>query len=203
VEIFKSIVKRIKELIQGQDKKKLIENTAIVIIVGIILIIAGSALFSGKPQGSQQEPKKTTGTEEVMKQNTSSVGDTTETRLRTLLSQIQGVGRVDVMITYTAAGENVPAYDSSKKTSRTDEKDSEGGTRNMTEEESENTMVYEDSPTGGKTPVILKKLNPEVKGVLVVAEGADSVTVRERIVNAVRVVLDIPAHRVEVIQRKK
>jgi stage III sporulation protein AG len=202
VETFKNIIKRIKEYVQSQDKKKLIENTAIVIIIGVILIIAGSALFNGKPQGSQQEPRKTTGTEEVMKQNTSA-GDTTETRLRTLLSQIQGVGRVDVMITYSAAGENVPAYDTSKKNSRTDEKDSEGGTRKVTEEESENTMVYEDSPTGGKTPVILKKLSPEVKGVLVVAEGADSVTVRERIVNAVRVVLDIPAHRVEVVQRKK
>ncbi len=202
MEIFKTIIKKIKEYIRGQDKKKLIENTAIVIIVGVILIIAGSALFNGKPQGSQQEPRKTTGAEEIMKQG-ASTGDTTETRLRTILSQIQGVGRVDVMITYSAAGENVPAYDNSKKNSRTDEKDSEGGARNITEEESENTMVYEDSPNGGKTPVILKKLSPEVKGVLVVAEGADSVTVRERIVNAVRVVLDLPAHRVEVVQRKK
>ncbi len=202
MEIFKSVIKRVKEFIQGQDKKKLIENTAIVIIIGIILIIAGSALFGAKTQDTKQEPQKTSEQEQVMKQNTSG-GDATETRLRTLLSQIQGVGRVDVMITYSAAGENVPAYDTSKKTSRTDEKDSEGGTRNITEDESENTLVYEDSPTGGKTPVILKKLSPEVKGVLVVAEGADSVTVREHIVSAVRVVLDIPAHRVEVVQRKK
>jgi len=202
VEIFKIVIKRIKELIQGQDKKKLIENTAIVIIIGIILIIAGSALFSGKPQAAKQEPIKTSGSEEVTGQNISG-GDITETRLRTLLSQIQGAGRVDVMITYSAVGENIPAYDTSKKSSKTDEKDSGGGTRNIIEEDNQNTVVYEDSPTGGKTPVILKKLGPEIKGVLVVAEGADSVIVRERIMNAVKVVLDIPAHRVEVVQRKK
>ncbi|HEX2946434.1 MAG TPA: stage III sporulation protein AG [Clostridia bacterium] len=202
MDIFKAVVQRIKNFIQGQDKKKLIENTAIVIIIGIILIIAGSALFAGKPRNAVQEPRKQTENADIQVQN-SGGADTTEARLRTLLSQMQGVGRVDVMITYSAEGEDIPAYDTNRKTSRTDEKDSEGGTRNTYEDESDNTLVYEDSPAGGKTPVILKRLGPEVKGVLVVAEGADSVTVRERIVSAVRVVLDIPAHRVEVIQRKK
>lgn len=202
MDILKAIIERIKDLIKGQDRKKLIENTAIVIIIGIILIIAGSTFFANKQQSSKQEPRKSSESEEVSKQ-VASGGDATEIRLRTLLSQIQGVGKVDVMITYSSDGENVPAYDTNRKTSRTDEKDSEGGTRNISEDESENTLVYEDSPAGGKAPVILKKLRPEVKGVLVVADGADSVIVRERIVNAVRVVLDIPVHRVEVVQRKK
>lgn len=202
MDILKIIIKRLKDYIQSQDKKKLIENTTIVIIIGIILIIAGSAIFGGKPQSTGREPQKNAEQEEASKQTAYS-GDSTEIRLRTLLSQIQGVGKVDVMITYSTAGENVPAYDTNRKTSRTDEKDSEGGIRNIYDDECNTTLVYEDSPTGGKTPVILKKLGPEVKGVLVVAEGADSVTVRERIINAVRVALDVPAHRVEVVQRKK
>ena len=62
--------------------------------------------------------------------------------------------------------------------------------------------TYKKSSNGSRFH-ILKKTEPEVRGVLVVAEGADNIVVRERIINAVTVALDIPLHRVEVVQRKK
>ena len=195
------IIKKIWKMIEGQSKKKLIENTAIVIIIGIIIIIAGSTIFSGKsdkPENEQQNTVNTSGGSQL----TISANDEIETKLRSLLAQVQGVGKVDVMITYSSTKENVPAYDIKKNQSSTEEKDSEGGTRSISQEEYDSTMVYEDS-TAGKFPVILKEIEPEVKGVLVVAEGADSVEVRERILNAVKVVLDIPIHKVQVVQRKK
>ena len=116
---------------------------------------------------------------------------------------MKGVGKVDVMITYVTSSENVPAYDIKKNQSGTQEKDSGGGTRNISQEEYDSTLAYEDSSDGGKKPVILKEIEPEVKGVLVVADGADSAEVRERICNSVMVVLDVPAHKVQVVQRKK
>lgn len=197
------LIKRVKELIAGQSRKKLIENTAIVIIIGVIVIIAGGTIFSGgKSDVSQNEQLKGGNTADTS-QLAASTGDGTEARLKLLLTQMQGVGKVDVMITYSTTRENVPAYDMKKNQSSTQEKDSEGGTRSINEEEYDSTLVYEDSSAGGKTPVILKELEPEVKGVLVVAEGADSVEVRERIFNAVTVVLDVPVHKVQVVQRKK
>lgn len=197
------IIKRIREMIAGQTKRKLIENTAIVIIIGVIIIIAGGTIFSGgKSDSSQKEQQKTGDTVDGSQLKTSG-GDETEIRLKSILSQIQGVGKVDVMISYYTTRENVPAYDIQKNQSSTEEKDSEGGTRSIKQEEYDSTLVYEDSAAGGKIPVILKEVEPGVKGVLVVAEGADSVEVRERICNAVTVVLDIPVHRVQVAQRKK
>jgi stage III sporulation protein AG len=203
MEIFNGIIKKIKDWIAGQDRKKLIENTAVVIIIGVIIIIAGSVLL--KPDKGSEEPVaqqggNTGGTDEEM---TADAGESVESRLKTLLSQIQGVGKVDVMITYSASRENVPAYDIKKSGSSTEEKDSEGGERKVREEEYESVLAYEDSPAGGKRPVVLKQLEPEVKGVLVVAEGADNVEVRDRICSAVTVVLDVPMHKVRVIQRKK
>ena len=197
------IIKRIREMIAGQSRRKLIENTAIVIIIGVIVIIAGGTLFSGnKSGGSQKEQQKAGNTVDGSQLKTAAQGDT-EIRLKSLLSQIQGVGKVDVMITYYTTRENVPAYDINKNQSSTEEKDNEGGTRSISQEEYDSTLVYEDSAAGGKIPVILKELEPEVRGVLVVAEGADSVEVREGICNAVTVVLDIPVHRIQVAQRKK
>jgi len=197
VEFFKKLWKNI----ENQNRKKLIENAAIAIIAGIIILIAGSTLFSGNKQG-----KSTDRTEkEVLAGNsyqTATVEDSNEKKLISLLSQIQGVGKVDVMITYYTSAEKVPAYDTQKNESSTEEKDSAGGTRSMAQEEFNSTVAYEDS-SDGKKPVFLKSIEPEVKGVLVVAEGADSVEVRERITRAVTVVLDIPIHKVEVVQRKK
>ncbi len=197
------IIKRIKEMIEGQSRKKLIENTAIVIIIGVIVIIAGGTIFSGGKSDDPQVEQHKEGNAVEGSQLAVFSEEDTEDKLRSLLSQMQGVGKVDVMITYSTTRENVPAYDMKKNQSSTEEKDSEGGTRSISQEEYDSALVYEDSSAGRKIPVILKELEPEVKGVLVVAEGADSVEVRERICNAVKVVFDIPVHRVQVVQRKK
>lgn len=202
--IVRNIVKYIKEYIAGHDRKKLIENAAIVAIIGIIIIIAGSAILGGGKNDDDAIERQYTGNSgEASRKNTTDMNQTEE-RLKSILSQVQGVGKVDVMITYETTSENVPAYDTKKNRNRTEEKDGDGGTRSIEQEEYDSMLAYEESATGGeKTPVILKELEPKVRGVLVVAEGAENISVRERICNAVSVVLDIPMHKVEVIERKK
>ena len=197
------IFKKIKEMLEGQNRNKLIENTIVVIVIGIILIIAGNTIFGGGGKKQQQEETqpKTVVQEELI--HTSSEIDETERKLKAILSQIQGAGKIDVMITYATTRENVPAYDIKKSQSKTVEKDSEGGTRDISQEDYASSLAYKDSVNGGKEPVILKELQPEIKGVLVVAEGADRVEVRERIMTSVMVLFDIPAHKVHVVQRKK
>ena len=63
--------------------------------------------------------------------------------------------------------------------------------------------MYEDVSSGIRLPVVLKEIYPEVKGVVVVAEGAGNAEVREKITRAVSVLMDIPVHRVQVFERKK
>jgi stage III sporulation protein AG len=194
--------KKLKAKIEGQDRKKLIENTVIVIIIGIVLLIAGSTLFHGKEAAGAGNEKEAAA-RAASPDSSPTAGDDAESRLKALLSQMKDVGKVDVMITYAVSKEDVPAYDVKRSQSSTQEKDSEGGTRNVSEEQYDSTVAYEDSADGGKKPVLLKKIEPQVKGVLVVAEGADSAEVRESIRSSVMVVLDVPAHKVQVVQRKK
>ena len=198
MEIFKKLMK----MAEGQNRRKLVENTAIVIIAGIIIIIAGSTIFSGDKTGKAAETARKEASQGNTYLSQETAEDIGESKLKSILSQIEGVGKADVMITYYSTKEDVPAYDISKNQSSTREKDSAGGTRDTDQEEYNSTMTYEDS-SEGKKPVILKSIEPQVKGVLVVADGAGSVEVRERICNAVTVVLDIPPHRVEVIPRKR
>ena len=54
-----------------------------------------------------------------------------------------------------------------------------------------------------KKPIILKEVLPEVKGVVVVADGASDTLIKERLVNAVKVLFDIPIHKIQVFERKQ
>lgn len=197
------IIRRIKEWISSQDRKRLIENTAIVVIIGIIIIIAGSTIFSRKNPGIPTGEQKRKASIKDAGGQDAFTADSLELKLKSVLAQIQGVGRVDVMITYEDSGEQIPAYNIKKSESNTQEEDGEGGARSITKDDCDSTLAYEDSPEGGKKPVILNGKRPEVRGVLVVAEGAGIVAVRQQIISAVTVVLDVPLHKVEVAQRKK
>lgn len=203
MEIFSGIIKKIKELIAGQDKKRLIENTAAVIIIGMIIIIAGSVLMNPKKENASAPARQEDGTAETSENRMAAAGDSTEIKLRNMLSRMQGVGKVDVMITYSSSAEYVPAYDTKKSSGSSEERDGEGGARVVRQEEYESTIAYEDSPSGGRRPVVLKQMEPEVRGVLIVAEGAENAEVRNRICNAAAAVLDVPVHKVQVVQRKK
>lgn len=206
METVNRIIGRIKEWIARQDRKKLVENTAIVIIIGVIIIIAGSTLLAPRRSRTDlpaQEVSQGGGSTAPADGMHAAAKEDLEERLKYILSQIEGVGKVDVMINWSATEETVPAYDIKKSREETEEKDSAGGTRIIRGEEYESSLAYEDLPSGGKSPVILKKLEPEIRGVLVVAEGAHDVGVRGRISQAVTVALDVPANRVSVVQRKK
>ncbi len=198
-----NILKRLKEMLEGKDRKKLIENTVIVIIIGIIVIIAAGTLFSGKKDsGGSQAPVAVQESTQAAVQAQASANPI-EDELASILSKMQGVGRVDVMITYASGKESIPAYDTKRNESSTEEKDSGGGTRSISQGEYDSTVVYEDRQSGGKSALILKELQPVVKGVVVVADGADSPQVRERICSAVQVLMDIPIHKIQVMQMKK
>lgn len=48
----------------------------------------------------------------------------------------------------------------------------------------------------------MKRNNPCISGVLVIASGAGDTQVKTNIIHAVRAVLGVQAHRIEVLERK-
>jgi stage III sporulation protein AG len=199
---FKEVIQKIKKRVTGTDRKKLTENAIIIVIIGIILLLAAGPILGIKKEGSASET--------INSQNkgdssnlTPVNADHTERKLEELLSGMSGAGKVQVMITYYNGIEKITAYDIKKSSSETEEIDSEGGKRTIIESEYESTTLYEDVSSGIRLPVVLKEIYPEVKGVVVVAEGAGNAEVREKITRAVSVLMDIPVHRVQVFERKK
>ncbi len=207
------IMKKIKLRLVSYGSKKIIEKAAIVAIAGIICLIAGSVLFEDTLKknnvgpaavtvsGEKQVPADQTSAETLKRTDVESKSEMEE-NLRSILSQINGAGKVDVMITFVSGNESVPAVDVTTSQNTTQEKDKEGGARDIKESNKENSIVYEESQ-GVKKPFVVKEILPRVKGVVIVAEGAGDAEVRSNLTKAAQALLEVAAHKIQVFQRRR
>lgn len=117
--------------------------------------------------------------------------------LESILSSIDGVGRVSVMLTLEDEQEVVYARNEEISQRTTSETDSQGGVREQVDYDSRGQLVIVRTNNQDE-PVVVKILKPRVRGVLVVAEGGGSPIIRERLTQAVQSVLDVPAYRITV-----
>lgn len=202
--IIKKIFEYLYNLMNRQNRKKVVENALIVIIIGIIVIIAGGTFFDkGKAKNEVLDTSVKNAVDTAAKGTASDDKAENEKKIEDVLSQIDGAGKVSVLITYVSGKEIVPASDIKKTENDTLEKDNGGGTRSINQNDSESKIVYEESQGGGKKPIIIKEIQPEVKGVVVVADGASDPGVRESLSRAVQVLVDVPMHKIQVFERKK
>jgi len=125
-----------------------------------------------------------------------------EARMKEILEKIVGVGEVDILVTIESTEELVVEQNMQQSQQVTDEKDRDGGTRHITDiSRSGEVVLYQSS--GSQSPVVLKRIKPKIRGVLVVATGAENLTVKKLIVEAVERGIGAPAHRISVIPRKQ
>ncbi len=139
----------------------------IILIIGVAIMLSQS--WQSKPQ--------TVETADVRRE---------EEKLGEILSEIDGAGKVSVMVTYYGTSEKDIAYDVKTNSSN--------GTK--TGEDKKAVM------SGGE-PMIVRETYPKVKGVIVTAQGAGSAAVRRRLTEAVTAALDIPEYRVCICQSKE
>ncbi|MNZ90880.1 hypothetical protein D3C78_1098510 [compost metagenome] len=62
-------------------------------------------------------------------------------------------------------------------------------------------MLYEVS--GDQKPMITKTINPRIRGILIVAKGAEDATVRRLIIHAVEKGISVPVNRISVVPSKQ
>src|SRR3989339_142472 len=110
-----------------------------------------------------------------------------EKKVENILSKIQGAGKVNVMISYASGQEKILAYDKKNGLNDTEEKDNNSGSRNIKQDNSESKIAYENLEGGIKKPIIVKEKYSEIRGVVVVAEGADNAIVKQNLSKAVEV----------------
>jgi stage III sporulation protein AG len=124
-----------------------------------------------------------------------------EEQLKDALEQMLGVNKVTVIVNVDATDRKILEKNTVTQTQTTDETDREGGKRQVEDASTEEQLVIVRS--GDKEgPILVETKKPAIRGVLVVAQGAENIQVKKWIIEAVTRVLDVPSHRVAVMPKK-
>lgn len=118
----------------------------------------------------------------------------TEKELETLLSKISGAGEVKAMVTLDSCYENVYAKGYSTK--------SEQDELQVKSEVSEEYIIVENG-SNNEDCLVVKVYEPTVKGVAIVAEGADDINVKTAITETVCALFGISSAKVSVEKMTK
>jgi stage III sporulation protein AG len=188
---------RIKEKLYDMGTKRLLQNLLIICLVAAILVITADT-FLGNSNQSRNSIGETDIQLNIQSDSAATYEEQLENKLTGILQQISGVGEVSVMITLNAGKEVIPAVNTIETGSQTNERDGDGGTRTVLQNSTDSRVVLKNSGSADDQPLIVKEVMPEVKGVIVVAQGAERVEIAAQLTEAVQTVLGIPAFRVKV-----
>lgn len=183
----------LKKLLQ----KKYVANLLVVITAGILLLIFFNDFKASNrvQNNSNRQPTGETLVQGIGENKTPE--EIVEERLKKILQEIRGAGEVEVMITFDIGPEIVAAMNTVTSTDKTEEKDANGGTRVVTSESTTGSIATINDSSGNQ-PLVIKEIMPQIKGVIVVAEGAEDIQVKSMLYEAVKTVLQIPGHKVQI-----
>ena len=176
------------KLFEKLNKIKNIKHIEVIVAISLIVAVIGIYFLSTKTKSVKASEDKTI---------TSDGTDVYEQKLKAVLSEIEGAGKVEVMITYDSSSEIVTANTTTVSTDKTNSSDRTAESKN----ETVSPVLINQS--GTTTPLIVKEILPSVKGVIVIAEGAGDIRVRLNLVNAVCTALAVDAEKVEIFTKNK
>lgn len=197
----------LKSILKSENRKKIKmpkkDQLIIFLLFGVLLLVIA---IPAKPGKGKQGEKEVTQVVEDMAEGTKetlsadSYERQQEERLKEVLEKVEGVGRVDVMITLHASAQKVVEKDVPSRSQRVEEEDSQGGNRTTQENEREEATVYEEREDGIRTPYVIQELEPAVEGVIVIAEGGGNPAVKQNILEAVQALFPVEAHKIKIMK---
>jgi stage III sporulation protein AG len=128
---------------------------------------------------------------------------TLEDRLKEILMKVEGIGSVEVMITLKGSKELVILKDGPYTQESMNEVDGEGGNRISSSVDKEESTVIVNNKSGESQPYVVQELEPEVEGILVIAEGGDNAETMTEILDAAEVLFNVPTHKIKVMKMNK
>ena len=201
------MIEKIKKLAKNKN------NLVVLVLTGVLLMIIALPVKNKSTQSAENETEAQNNNNSYF--NSSEYGGTgnygenlsegqfyiarMEEKLEEALSQLEGAGKVEVLITLETSEEKIVEKDVPVIRSNTEETDSAGGTRTINNVDMGESTVF--SNTGNNSqPYVIKTMSPRIEGVVVLAEGAGNGNVSINISEAVQVLFGIEAHKIKVMK---
>ena len=170
------------------------------LLLGALLVVIAIPVKkkdSGKSTGSETDTEAVTPAADTA----ASQEEEMERRLEAALARVEGVGEVQVVLSLESTNQKVvekdiPSSKSSQSSSGSD------GSSSSSAASTEESTVYQKGSDGSETPYVIQETYPEVRGVLVVAQGGDNPVVVQQIQEAVMALFRVEAHKIKVMKMK-
>lgn len=168
-----------------------------------LLLIAGLGgifLIGIAPMLSAQDKKSEAVSSAPEAITTDEYAEKLEVKLKNILGQIDGVGRVEVMVTLKNGYSYRYAVTEKKGSDVSEDIRSEEERKTVKKNTTEQSYVLVEGDSGSE-PLITAMSEPEVQGVIVVCDGGDNAVVKSKVTEAVKVALDLSSAKITVSKR--
>ncbi len=193
----------LKSRLQSENRKKIKmpgkDQLLIILLSGILLVVIAIPTDRGKNKESLVSETDSAEEPKMGEEEPDSYEKRQEERLKAALQKVEGVGEVEVMITLKASSEKIVEKDAPSSSQTVEEEDSGGGTRKTQEVSRSESTVYREQG-GERIPYVVKELEPEVEGVIVIAQGGASPSVKQNILEAVQALFPVEAHKIKIMK---
>lgn len=176
------------------EKLKKKENLVVVILIGVLLMV----ISIPTEQNSMQKERVS---DEIENKERQSEGvEHLERRLEKILEKTEGVGKVKVMITLKSGREKILEKDVETTENINEESDGQGVERKSKDYSKREETVTYSAGSGNSQPYVVKEMEPEIEGVLVIAEGGNQPVVVKNISDAILALFPVEAHKIKVMK---
>ena len=177
-------MKWLKDFLKKMDKTRWLA----VGLFGMLLLVIAVPVDDMQEKKQEEEVQKALSSKDLTQNDTQGFEKQLELKLEQMLSSMEGVGKVQVMITFRDQGNAVVEKDISRSSSSSEYE------RGQYQEET----IYEES--NGKQPYVSRLELPTVEGVFVIAQGADNSLVKKNIQEAVLALFPLEAHKIKIVK---
>jgi stage III sporulation protein AG len=204
------IIEEIKKIFNQKQLKNLM---ALCLVLGFVLIamnvlipnskvITNNKLSGTNNQGDQNNNSPLKDSNETVQVEEKNYEENQKIELKNILKKMNGVGNVEVMMSFEQGEQKVPAYDKNTQKSTTEETDNEGGKR-VNNQDTDGTKVVMKTSDGNNEPFVLTTYKPKICGVIIIAEGAENSKTKYEIEQAVSKLYNLSLDKVNVYSMKK
>lgn len=180
------------------DRLKKISKNQLLIggLAGILLLVIAIPVENREDSSEEKQQEQI---QEESAYGNGDYGRRLERRLEQVLKDVEGVGKVKVMITLQDQGEYVLEKDWTQSSQDISEED--GSVKRSTKErQSQEETVYSQNSGSGGEPFVKREVTPRVEGVLVVAEGGGESKTVKNISDAVLALFPVEVHKIKVVK---
>lgn len=164
---------------------KKIKHIEIYLAVGLALIVACFYFLSTSSSKVKKEQNTLIDNVCTTFENSNEYIDYLENKLESVITRVKGVGDVDVVLTLEKGFEYVYATEEETKT-----------TSSGTSITSSSVVLVDGQP------IIKEEIYPVIKGIVVVANGAEDVNVKMNIISIIQTVIDVENSKINIMAGK-